>query len=208
MPLVSLASRQVVHTLQMSGSARCAAFTPDGGKLMTAGGDGTVYLWDLRTHRCLERVVDSGAGGLGVGCIAASPTSGLWATGGCLGVVNLYSRSAAAGAGGAGVRGVAAAPAAALRPSPLKTFMNLTTTVDCLQFSPDGQMMLMASRMRKDALRVVHLPSATVFSNWPSSKTPLHYVHCAAFSPHCGYLAVGNARGRVLLYRLPFYDKL
>jgi U3 small nucleolar RNA-associated protein 18 len=55
---------------------------------------------------------------------------------------------------------------------------------------------------------VVHLPTRTVFSNWPSSKTPLHYVHSLAFSPHCGYFAVGNARGRVLLYRLTHYDRL
>jgi hypothetical protein len=55
--------------------------------------------------------------------------------------------------------------------------------------------------------RVVHIPSLTVFSNWPTSKSPLHYVHSAAFSPNSGYLAIGNARGRVLLYRLHHYSK-
>ena len=74
--------------------------------------------------------------------------------------------------------------------------------------SPDGQMLAYSSRMKKDGLRVAHLPSCTVFSNWPSGKTPLHYVHSLAFSPHCGYLAVGNARGRVLLYRLHHYDRM
>ena len=59
--------------------------------------------------------------------------------------------------------------------------------------------------MERDALRLVHLPSCTVFSNWPTSKSPLHYVHCAAFSPGCGFLAIGNAKGKVLLYRLPHY---
>lgn len=52
---------------------------------------------------------------------------------------------------------------------------------------------------------MLHVPSLTVFSNWPTSKSPLHYVHSAAVSPHSGYLAVGNARGRVLLYRLHHY---
>jgi U3 small nucleolar RNA-associated protein 18 len=101
-----------------------------------------------------------------------------------------------------------ASPRGALSPKPLKAFMNLTTLADTLAFSPDGQMLAMSSRMEKDALRVVHLPTRTVFSNWPSSKTPLHYVHSLAFSPHCGYFAVGNARGRVLLYRLTHYDRL
>ncbi len=55
--------------------------------------------------------------------------------------------------------------------------------------------------------RVLHVPSMTVFSNWPTSKSPLHYVHSAAFSPNSGYLAIGNARGRVLLYRLHHYSK-
>lgn len=54
---------------------------------------------------------------------------------------------------------------------------------------------------------VLHVPSMTVFSNWPTSKSPLHYVHSAAYSPHSGYLAIGNARGRVLLYRLHHYSK-
>ena len=66
-------------------------------------------------------------------------------------------------------------------------------------------MLMMASRLKKDALRVVHLPSGTVFSNFPPRGAPLHYVHCAAFSPGGGYLAAGNARGRVLLWRLHHY---
>ena len=56
-------------------------------------------------------------------------------------------------------------------------------------------------------LRVLHVPSMTVFSNWPTSKSPLHYVHSTAYSPNSGYLAIGNARGRVLLYRLHHYNK-
>ncbi len=68
--------------------------------------------------------------------------------------------------------------------------------------------MAMASRMKKDAMRLVHLPSATVFSNWPTQRSPLHYVHSLAFSPHSGFLAVGNARGKVLLYRLHAFSEV
>ena len=130
----------------------------------------------------------------------------------------------------------------------MKTVLNLSPAIDTLSFNHDGQMMVMASRLKRDALRwvlrttkplegmtrmllmlqscwppassplkyysafyllcrVVHIPTMTVFSTWPTSKSPLHYVHSTAFSPHSGYLAIGNARGRVLLYRLHHYSK-
>eukprot|EP00897_Mesotaenium_endlicherianum_P005819 jgi/Mesen1/5265/ME000263S04374 len=113
-----------------------------------------------------------------------------------LGVVNVYDRRTFVGGGTGGVGGAA----------PLKSLMNLTTGVDCLRFSPDAQVLAMASRLKRDAVRLVHVPSATVFSNWPSSRSPMHYVHALDFSPGGGYLAVGNARGKVLLYRLHHYD--
>ena len=85
--------------------------------------------------------------------------------------------------------------------------MNLTTGIDTLAFNHDSQMLVMASRLKRDSLRVLHVPTLTVFSNWPTSKSPLHYVHSAAFSPNGGYLAIGNARGRVVLYRLHHYTR-
>jgi U3 small nucleolar RNA-associated protein 18 len=63
-----------------------------------------------------------------------------------------------------------------------------------------------ASKYKKDAMRLIHVPTGTVFSNWPSSKTPLHSVSTVSFSPGSGYLAIGNDRGRVLLYRMLHYQ--
>ena len=40
-----------------------------------------------------------------------------------------------------------------------------------------------------------------MFFNWPVRKTPLSYVSGVDISPQGKYLAVGNAKGRVLLYR-------
>jgi U3 small nucleolar RNA-associated protein 18 len=54
----------------------------------------------------------------------------------------------------------------------------------------------------------VHIPSCTVYQNWPTPRTPLHYVQSLAFSPHSGYLAVGNDKGRALLFRLNHYESL
>jgi U3 small nucleolar RNA-associated protein 18 len=173
-----------------------------------------LYTWDLRSQRCLQQQRDEGA--IDCTALAISADSSYLATGGSSGVVNVYRRPAGllspvafdngdvADARSAAAAGFGAQPAA---PAPLKALMNLTTSIDSLSFSHDSQMLLMGSRMKKDALRVVHLPSLTVFANWPTSRSPLQYVHCAAFSPHSGFLGVGNAKGRALLYRLHHYPE-
>jgi U3 small nucleolar RNA-associated protein 18 len=152
----------------------------------------------MRMRRCLHQQVDEG--NFNTSCLAASQDSAYLATGSAAGIVNLYGHPSGGSGGGGGSR--LARPA---RQPPLKSLMNLTTAVDSLAFNADSQLLAMASRMKKDSLRLVHLPSMTVFANWPTSKTPLQYVHSLAFSPNSGYLALGNAKGRVLLYRLHHY---
>ena len=91
---------------------------------------------------------------------------------------------------------------ASTTPTPAKAFMNLTTRIDTLAFNHDAQLLALASKRNKDSLRLVHVASQTVFANWPTSQTPLSYVQCLAMTPSSGYLAVGNDKGKVLLYRL------
>lgn len=189
--LLNLGTRSLAASLRMSGTARTLAFSADGRRVMASGGDGAVLTWDLRTRRCLSRAADEAC--TGATALAASPDGAHYATGSDAGVVNLYADPHAPGGAGA--------PA-----PPLKAFMNLTTQVDTLAFSADGDILACASRMKKDALRLVHVPTRTVFANWPTARSPLQFVHCAAFSPGGAYLAVGNARGRALLYRLHHYD--
>ena len=62
--------------------------------------------------------------------------------------------------------------------------------------------------MKKDALRLVHLESGSVYSNWPHASTPLNYVNSVAFSPGSAFMVVGNARGIAMLYRLKHFDSL
>lgn len=88
---------------------------------------------------------------------------------------------------------------------PIAALDQLTTTISSLEFSPDGQILCMASRAIKDALRMVHLPTCTVFSNWPTSGTPFGKVTAVTFSPRGEMLAVGNEQGRVRLWRLNHY---
>lgn len=55
------------------------------------------------------------------------------------------------------------------------------------------------------SLAQIHLPSLTSFSNWPTSSTPLGHVSAVDFSARSEYIAIGNTRGRVLLYHLKDY---
>ena len=163
-----------------------------------AGGDGVVHTWDLRTRRCVDRQIDEGC--LNSTALTCSSSGCLFATGSNSGVVNVYNRQHRPALDGQMSR-----PMAARAASPLHTFMNLATSIDSLAFSPDTQLLAMGSRMKKDSLRLVHVPSCTVFKNWPTSRTPLGYVHSLCFSPKGGFLAAGNAKGKVLLYRLHHY---
>lgn len=106
------------------------------------------------------------------------------------GIVNIYDRTSF-------IDGV--------NPVPLKTIENLLTSISSLCFSPDGQILCIASRAKRDALRLVHLPSCSVFSNWPTSGTPLGRVTAVGFSPNNQMLAIGNVAGVVTLWRLNHY---
>lgn len=211
MPLVSLRARQAAGCLRMPGTARAAAFSPDGGLLYSSGGDGVVHTWDLRMPSgacCVSRGADEGC--VGAASLAASPCGSMVATGAGTGVVNVYRSAALLGSTAAAARppsvGAPARPAGAAALRPLRSLLNLTTSADSLAFGPDGQVMAMASRLKRDSLRLVHTGSLTVFSNWPTGRTPLGHVHCVGFSPGGGLMAVGNAKGRCLLYRLHHFQ--
>ncbi|KAI9717962.1 MAG: hypothetical protein M1828_007054 [Chrysothrix sp. TS-e1954] len=74
-----------------------------------------------------------------------------------------------------------------LRPSPIRVLENLTTPISHLSFAPaaaDGQVLVMSSKWKKDALRLVFLGSGAVDAqggkanvevvrHWPTAKTPL-----------------------------------
>ena len=176
-------TKRWISTLKMNGACYAADFSPDGQTIYTFGEEHEVYVWDVRQMgRCVQRIPDHG--GTRGSRVAASKD--YLATGSNSGMVHLYDVSD-------------------LSKSPVKEFGHLTTNISSLSFNHDGQLLALASRSEKNALRLVHLPSKTVFSNWPTPKTPLNYVSQVAFSPSSKLLALGNDQGRVLLYQLKHY---
>eukprot|EP00040_Diaphanoeca_grandis_P010789 m.55281 g.55281 ORF g.55281 m.55281 type:complete len:524 (-) comp22045_c0_seq2:444-2015(-) len=189
--LVSNKTKQCVGSLKMNGSVNAVSFCSNSNKIISSGKDGKVYLWDLRNQRRCEHVF-SDEGCISSTALAVSNNDQYIACGSDTGVVNIYDGSCFTNA----------------NPKPLKALMNLTTTVNHLQFHPDNQMLGMSSRSVKQGLRMVHLPSMSVFSNWPAPTTPLNYANTFTFSPRGGYLSVGNDKGRALLYRLNHYSHM
>ncbi|KAI5656411.1 hypothetical protein M9H77_25204 [Catharanthus roseus] len=186
--LVSSKTKELIGTLKMNGTVRSVAFTHDGHKLLSSGGDGQIYHWDLRSMACFHKGVDEGC--INGTSLCTSPTGNLFAAGSDSGIVNIYNREDFLGG----------------KRKPLKTIENLTTKVDFMKFNHDAQILAICSSMKKNSLKFVHTPSFTVFSNWPPSNRTLQYPRCLDFSPHGGYMAMGNASGKVFLYKLHHYD--
>uniref|UniRef100_A0A1D1XH23 U3 small nucleolar RNA-associated protein 18 homolog n=1 Tax=Anthurium amnicola TaxID=1678845 RepID=A0A1D1XH23_9ARAE len=186
--LVSSRTRELIGTLKMNGTARSLAFANDGQQLLSSGGDGHIYHWDLRTRKCFHKAVDEGC--LTGSALCTSPDSALFAAGSSSGIVNIYKREEFL----AGKR------------KPAKIIENLTTKVDSLKFNHDAQILAINSNMKKNSLKLVHLPSFTVYTNWPAARSNLQYPRCLDFSPNGGFMAVGNAAGKVLLYKLHHYQ--
>ncbi|KAL2489550.1 U3 small nucleolar RNA-associated protein 18-like protein [Forsythia ovata] len=185
--LVSTKSKELIGTLKMNGTVRSVAFTNDGQQLLSSGGDGHIYHWDLRTRTCFHKGVDDGC--VNGTALCTSPTGNLFAAGSVSGSVNIYNREDFLGG----------------KRKPLKTFQNLKTEVNFMKFNNDSQMLAICSNMKKSSLKLIHVPSFNVFSNWPPLNQAMHHTNCLDFSPHGGFMALGNAAGKVLLYKLHHY---
>ncbi|XP_066377713.1 U3 small nucleolar RNA-associated protein 18 homolog [Miscanthus floridulus] len=185
--LISAKTKQLIGTLKMNGTVRSLAFVDGGNQLLSSGGDGHVYHWDLGTRKCIHKAFDDGS--LAGISLCTSQDSSLFATGSTSGIVNVYKRDDFLGG----------------KRKPLKAIENLTTDIGEMKFNHDAQILAISSRKERNGMRLVHVPSFSVFQNWPGPRFSLHYPRCLDFSPGSGFLSVGHAGGKVLLYKLHHY---
>ncbi|KAK2740239.1 hypothetical protein FQN55_008965 [Onygenales sp. PD_40] len=186
------------------------AWWGDGEGMCVAGKNGEVSEWDGRERRVVARWVDEGA--VGTTVVSLGGRSGRkelggdrWvAVGSSSGIVNIYDRRPwAAGYAAAAKSGAEEDGDGVPRdPKPTRMLDQLTTPISFLVFSADGQLMVMASRWKKDALRLIHLPSCTVYKNWPTSNTPLGRISAVAVAPTSDMLAVANEQGKIRLWEI------
>lgn len=195
--LMSNKSKREIGQLRLNSRVACVAFAAEGANenhVYAASRDGTVYLWDIRRMDCIDRHKDEGA--VHSTCLATSAAH--YALGSDSGVVNVYSSSA--------MRATREAPVFGMRTEkPRKTFLNLTTSIDNVTFNGDGKLLAFSSHEKKNAVKIVHVPTMTVYANWPTAKANMRRACSLRFSPQSGYFAVGNDKGDVHLMRLASY---
>lgn len=147
--------------------------------------EGMVCLWDVRMYGCVDKHRDEGAVRGGKVTVA-----GKWyATGTSSGVVNVYERDVGMGKG----RNMGRIEI------PKKSFFNLTTDINVLEFNKKGTLLVMGSHEKKDALRIADIEGWQVVKNWPTRRANVRRVCCARFSGDGQYLGVGNDNGVVRL---------
>ncbi|EKG17870.1 hypothetical protein MPH_04926 [Macrophomina phaseolina MS6] len=224
------------QTLQWQSQARIEsrggiadfAWWADGNGLTIAGKNGEISEWDVVAQRLRARWVDEGAVGTSVLALGGRSArddflgGDRWvAVGSSSGIVNIYDRRAwlPANKNSKATSEDDANAGVPINPSPTKVLDQLTTPISHLRFSPDGQLLAMASRWKKDALRLVHLPSCTVYRNWPTSATPLGRITAVAWGDAGAVsaaveeregrsvdaellLAVANEQGKVRLWEV------
>lgn len=202
---------QWIAQVRVDGQGGVADFAwwGDGEGMTVVSKNGEVSEWDGRLNQVVARWMDAGA--VGTTVLALGGRSGRtqlggdrWvAIGSSSGVVNVYDRREWAIAYAAQASSADSDFSAIPRnPEPVRALDQLTTPISHVVFAPDGQFFVMASRWKRDALRIVHLPSCTVYRNWPTSNTPLGRISSVAISPNSEQLAVGNEQGRIRLWEI------
>lgn len=187
--LLTLKTKEVVRSMKINGDVCGVAFSHDGSKVFANSEEGEVYVWDMRSSRCVHRFTDDGC--VKGTSIATSRNGQYLACGSQSGVVNVYSQEACLNSA---------------NPKPLKAVMNLLTSATALAFNPTSEILAIASRAEDEAVRLVHLPSLTVFSNFPVAKRKIVYrASCLDFSPHGGFFSLANNKGHAPLFRLLHY---
>ena len=161
------------------------AFSPCEQYLYTAGDEAEIYQWDLKTRRCIARVGDTGA--YNTTCLAAG--NNLVASGSKMGSVNLYHVTDGK-----------------LEKEPFKTLMNLTTSITDLKFNHTSELLAFCSKWKKNAVKIAHIPSYTVYQNWPGvAPGVMKMPFCLGFSARSGFLACGNDEGKCHLFELAHF---
>jgi WD40 repeat protein len=152
----------VPHLVPQAGEVYSVAFSPDGRRLASAGGDGTVRIWDVTSH--VRIAVLAGHPGE-VYSVAFSPDGRLLASAGDDHAVRLWE--------------VATGTQAAV-------FSGHVCPVNGCVFSPDGRLLASAGDDTTVRIWEVAATEATVHAGHPGE------VCCVAFSPDGRLLASGG----------------
>ncbi|XP_065226008.1 U3 small nucleolar RNA-associated protein 18 homolog [Planococcus citri] len=184
--LLAAKTKEWIGDLKMNNDAIDICFNNDGSTMYSYGDRGEIYEWDMKTRYCVKKMQDEGC--LKGIKMTLSSNNQVLATGSSSGIVNLYEM-----------------PTKSNYIEPKKVVNNLVTPITSLQFNSSSEILAIASNEKKNAVRLVHFPSMTVFSNFPGFQSNISLARVMSFSPSSGFFAIGNDQRKVLLYRLKHY---
>jgi U3 small nucleolar RNA-associated protein 18 len=183
--VLSGSSKQFLFEFKMNEACNSVCFDNESKYLFSAGAGGKIYQWDLNKRAIFSCINDVGS--TNTTCLALSKN--YLASGNTSGTVNIYD---------CGENSI-------INRQPLKEIQNLTTSITDLKWNKEGEMLGIFSKWKRNAIRLTHFPTMTVFSNWPNLKTNLKFISSLAFSDDCKHMALGNDEGRVYMYDFPYY---
>jgi U3 small nucleolar RNA-associated protein 18 len=212
--IISAITKQFICEVKCKGGLNDLTWSTDDQYIFTTGHDGLIYCFNIAQRQQMFTYRDQG---VAKGSAISMSRNGKWlASGSINGVVNVYdtdfqellSQS---------TNDYTQDSFASYYSSytsyeenvklPLSEVKSLLNKVEHIKFSPSNEIMAIASRNTKDAVRLIHLPTFTPFTNWPTQQTPFSYVQDIAFSADNSRVAFANDKGRVLLYKVPHYKQ-
>jgi U3 small nucleolar RNA-associated protein 18 len=210
--IISAITKQFICEIKCKAGLNDLCWSLDDQYIFSTGNDGSIYCFHVGQRRQVFSFRDAG---VSIGsALDISPNGKYFATGSTNGVVNVYDtnfeelinskKNDYTQDSFASYYGAYTAYEDNVK-LPLAEITSLTTKIEHIKFSPSSEMMVIASRNKKDAFKVVHMPSGTTYTNWPTQFTPFSYVQDIAFSADNRKMAVSNDKGKVLLYDLFHY---
>ncbi|VDN02263.1 unnamed protein product [Thelazia callipaeda] len=186
--LIAVLARNEVHILTSMSSEYIGVLTAptrivsvqfspnDSSAVYAFGENGQVFIWSIKMLKDQQTFYDEG-------CVKGTVIR--------IRIVNLYNMSDAL---------------MNSFPKPLKVFDNLTTSVDSLEFNFDSQILSLSSSVKNNAIRLAHVGSRTVYTNFPPRGIKVGKVTVTDFSPRSAFMAVGDDKGFVSLFRLSHFS--
>ncbi|KAG4302378.1 hypothetical protein PCK1_001360 [Pneumocystis canis] len=181
---------QWITGFKIEGEISCVSWLKSGKQIYIANKNGGIWEWDVFSQKVLSKWNDDG--NVSITKISLGGFDDRWfAVGTDSGIVNVYDRKNVVNESN--------------KPFLYKVLGHLTTSINALEFSSDGQILAMASGEKRDSFRLVHFPTGSVYKNWPTSSTPLGRVSTVKFSPPGSEITIGNKSGKIGLWRFAYY---